>query len=140
MPPESRMRYREQYRRCGKDNCRRCAEGPGHGPYWYEIWREHGRLHTRYIGKVLPADALPAVDRPDEPPSRTTAPLLAAPTLEVDVARLANRPDTCADGTAGATVGGGLRILLLGQFRVEIRGTAVTDWRRRSSATLLKLL
>jgi hypothetical protein len=83
------VRYREQYRRCGKGNCRRCAEGPGHCPYWYEIWREHGRLHTRYVGKVLQADAPPAVDRPDEPPAQTAAPSFAAPALEEAGARRA---------------------------------------------------
>jgi predicted ATPase/DNA-binding SARP family transcriptional activator len=47
--------YRQQYRRCGKQSCSRCAPGqPGHGPYWYAFWREQGRPRSRYIGKELP--------------------------------------------------------------------------------------
>ncbi|MGH2346925.1 MAG: DUF6788 family protein, partial [Chloroflexota bacterium] len=131
------MRYREQYRRCGKDNCRRCAEGPGHGPYWYEIWREGGRLHTRYIGKVLPAGTAPAIDQQDEPAAPTAASVTPVP--EED-ARLAGEPDTPPIGEVKTTVAGGLRILVLGQFRVEVNGAVVADWRRQSAATLLKLL
>jgi len=33
-----------------------------------------------------------------------------------------------------------LRVLLLGQFRVEVAGSPITEWRRQSAATLLKLL
>ncbi|MGH2409907.1 MAG: DUF6788 family protein, partial [Chloroflexota bacterium] len=50
-------RYRQQYRRCGKSNCQRCAGGPGHGPYWYAIERIDGRTYRRYIGKEMPLDA-----------------------------------------------------------------------------------
>src|SRR5947208_58593 len=43
--------YRLEKVRCGKDTCKRCAEGPGHGPYWYCYWSEKGRTRKLYIGK-----------------------------------------------------------------------------------------
>jgi hypothetical protein len=40
-PP--RVTYSRQFRRCNKAGCPTCALGaPGHGPYWYAYWREHG--------------------------------------------------------------------------------------------------
>ena len=134
------MRYREQYRRCGKANCRRCAEGPGHGPYWYEIWREDGRLHTRYVGKVLPAGvdppsaAEPAEPLPDAAPA---APLVSLPPEKPPAADPPSGPRPAPIEPAPDC---GLRILLLGQFRLDVNGRAVADWRRQSAATLLKLL
>jgi hypothetical protein len=39
----------EQYRRCGKPNCR-CASGDSlHGPYYYRSWREDGKQYWEYI-------------------------------------------------------------------------------------------
>ena len=49
-PP--RGSYRQQLVRCGKAGCTRCP----HGPYWYQYWREDGRLRSRYIGKELPPE------------------------------------------------------------------------------------
>ncbi len=43
--------YRQEYIRCGKAGCKRCADGQGHGPYWYAYSREGGKLKKRYIGK-----------------------------------------------------------------------------------------
>ncbi len=40
-----------EYVRCGKKNCRKCAEGPAHGPYWYHYFYKNGRLTSRYVGK-----------------------------------------------------------------------------------------
>ncbi len=41
-----------RYVRCGKPNCR-CRSGPGHGPYWYLVWRERDggrwRQRKRYV-------------------------------------------------------------------------------------------
>ena len=42
--------------RCGKDRCKKCAAGEGHGPYWYLYFRRNGKLVSRYTGKVLPED------------------------------------------------------------------------------------
>ena len=51
--------YRQQYRRCGKQLCSRCAPGQrGHGPYWYAYRSEGGRRRIRYVGKELPPGAL----------------------------------------------------------------------------------
>jgi hypothetical protein len=45
-----------EYRKCGKENCRRCAEGEGHGPYFYRYYRDkpNGKLKSQYLGKELP--------------------------------------------------------------------------------------
>jgi hypothetical protein len=43
---------RPQWVRCGRPNCR-CARGELHGPYYYQFFREGGRLRKRY---VKPAD------------------------------------------------------------------------------------
>jgi hypothetical protein len=47
-----RVRYRQQWVRCGKEACTACP----HGPYWYAYWREDGRQRSRYLGKNLPPD------------------------------------------------------------------------------------
>jgi predicted ATPase/DNA-binding SARP family transcriptional activator len=64
MPPEppadARITYSRQYRRCRKAGCSRCSgDQPGHGPYWFAYWREAGRVHSRYVGKNIPAAAPP---------------------------------------------------------------------------------
>ncbi|SRR5579883_1129279 len=46
--------YQYQYRKCGKKPCKTCAEGKGHGPYWYMYWKEGNRVRTKYLGKSLP--------------------------------------------------------------------------------------
>jgi hypothetical protein len=38
----------EQYKRCGRRNCR-CASGAPHGPYYARFWREGGRLRKVYV-------------------------------------------------------------------------------------------
>ena len=42
------VRLREQYIKCGKENCTRCP----HGPYWYAYWTEDGKRRSRYVGKL----------------------------------------------------------------------------------------
>src|SRR5579871_5574515 len=62
--------YHQHYRRCGKPNCRRCSEGPGHGPYWYATWRDGAHVRTRYIGKEPPPDLdVSAADGQSTPPT-----------------------------------------------------------------------
>lgn len=39
--------------RCGKERCKTCNAGKGHGPYWYGYYRTDGKLKKRYIGKDL---------------------------------------------------------------------------------------
>lgn len=38
--------------KCGKPGCK-CATGALHGPYWYEFWREGGKVRKRYHGKRI---------------------------------------------------------------------------------------
>lgn len=52
--------YRQEYVSCGKSRCKKCAGGPGHGPYWYHYYRRGGKLASRYIGKELPEGAADA--------------------------------------------------------------------------------
>lgn len=44
--------HRQVFIKCGKAGCK-CAEGPGHGPYWYAYWSEGGQTRCQYIGKKL---------------------------------------------------------------------------------------
>lgn len=128
------MRYRQQYRRCGKRNCRVCVEGPGHGPYWYEVWREGGRSRTRYVGKDLPSDAGQIAE---------VSPAAPANPLDEDSTALGpiRLPESAKEpGLVQPPTDPYLRILLLGQFRVEVEGSPIIEWRRQSAATLLKLL
>lgn len=51
---------------CGKQRCKKgCARGvPSHGPYWYAISWERGKVKQRYVGKELPrVDAM--LERPE---------------------------------------------------------------------------
>jgi DNA-binding SARP family transcriptional activator len=50
-----KVSYQWVYRKCGKERCRVCREGRGHGPYWYASWREGKRTRSRYIGRTLPS-------------------------------------------------------------------------------------
>lgn len=38
----------EQWRTCGRKNCR-CARGQPHGPYYYRFFRVNGRLRKEYV-------------------------------------------------------------------------------------------
>ncbi|MDB5058881.1 MAG: hypothetical protein JWO59_2353, partial [Chloroflexi bacterium] len=49
-PPEAHITYSQEHRRCGKAACLTCRNGPGHGPYWYAVWREGRRVRRRYLG------------------------------------------------------------------------------------------
>lgn len=44
--------YQLEYVKCGKEKCR-CAQGKGHGPYWYAYYRSPrtGRVVSKYCGK-----------------------------------------------------------------------------------------
>ena len=44
--------YRHEFVRCGKERCKKCADGNyGHGAYWYAYFRKNGRLTSKYIGR-----------------------------------------------------------------------------------------
>ena len=64
--------YRQELVDCGKGatgRCRKCANGPGHGPYWYAYRWEDGRMHKRYVGRRLPESVSGA--QPGSEPART---------------------------------------------------------------------
>lgn len=52
--------YQLKHIRCGKERCRRCKAGEGHGPYWYASTSRNGRTLTTYVGRELP-DAVRAL-------------------------------------------------------------------------------
>jgi hypothetical protein len=53
--------YAQRYIKCGKSKCRRCADGAGHGPYWYAFRHRGGRTQSKYVGRAW---------RPIDPDSR----------------------------------------------------------------------
>lgn len=55
-PTGSSVSYYLSYRKCGKQTCRTCAEGAGHGPYWYATWREDRKVRTAYLGREKPGE------------------------------------------------------------------------------------
>ena len=128
-----KVTYRQQYTRCGKERCRKCKEGAGHGPYWYAYWSEAGRTVSKYVGIHLPAD------------------------VEID----RQRTKKIEDGDVAMTVNGDvgaeqelplqlpsqvLRIYVLGQFRVDrLQGNVWSPvdnrtWHRRRARALLGCL
>ncbi len=123
MNVSSKITYRQQYTRCGKQRCRKCREGSGHGPYWYAYWSEKGRTVSKYIGSTLPEQIATSqqllVGEQDEQATIPIEPSLPTPVL---------------------------RIYLLGQFRVEHLKNGswqVTDsrtWHRRRARSLLGCL
>src|SRR5215467_339749 len=118
----SRVTYRQQHTRCGKQRCRKCGEGEGHGPYWYAYWSENGRTVSKYIGVRLPAS------------------------LEQGRAVIEGKAEDRAHNAPEDTSSPVLRIWLLGQFRVERRsegGWSVADpqlWQHHRARSLLGCL
>ena len=53
--PATGRLYKQEPSFCGKERCKKCAKGEGHGPYWYAYWWEGGKTRKKYIGKTLPA-------------------------------------------------------------------------------------
>jgi len=52
--PASASTLRLEMVKCGKERCKKCGRGEGHGPYWYLYFRKNGKLKSRYIGKIIP--------------------------------------------------------------------------------------
>ncbi len=134
----SKVTYRQQYTRCGKQRCRKCREGTGHGPYWYAYWSEKGRTISKYVGIHLPAEiaepigAHPAgIISPDTLVPATIASGTIAP-IDTPTALLLSSPL--------------LRVYVLGQFRVERKNGdewCTIDsriWHRRRARALLGCL
>jgi DNA-binding SARP family transcriptional activator len=144
--PGGHVSYQQRYVRCGKAGCRRCADGLGHGPYWYSSRREGARVRTRYIGKTLP----PGIVVGNREASSVTAGSPPEPTNPLSVEALSSTaPCTLAPASVGVVVHGAapkpapsLRIWTLGRFQVESAGVAVPEraWRRQAGTIILKLL
>lgn len=57
-----RVTYYQRSVNCGKDNCKKCQEGKGHGKYWYAKFRYGGKQYMAYVGKEKkPIDPLAVV-------------------------------------------------------------------------------
>jgi hypothetical protein len=56
--------YQSRFVKCGKANCKKCAKGPTHGPYWYAFVWTKGKPKAHYVGKNLP-DLIDLADRPE---------------------------------------------------------------------------
>jgi len=141
----NKVTYRQQYTRCGKQRCRKCQEGNGHGPYWYAYWSENGRTVSKYIGVGLP-------DTIKEGNQAQILEVAASLTRENSGAR----PDSNQGKATGQVEIAShlpytqdtqiLRVYLLGQFHIERKvgdEWQQTDnqlWRRRARALLGCLL
>ena len=42
---------RVQWVRCSRSNCC-CARGELHGPYFYRVWRENGKVRKEYVKRT----------------------------------------------------------------------------------------
>jgi len=152
---KSKVTYRQQYTRCGKQRCRKCKEGPGHGPYWYAYYSEGGRTISKYIGIHAPAELKEAQSElPDPPPwsvpagiaiSEEAASTGNANSYRTEALEQAGRPNSVAQDE-GAHSQPLLRIYVLGHFRIEQRNgdewVPVTNrtWQRRRARALLGCL
>ncbi len=152
---KSKVTYRQQYTRCGKQRCRKCKEGPGHGPYWYAYYSEGGRTISKYIGIHAPAELketqseLPEAQAWSLPPgialSEEAASTGNAHSPRTETLEQAGRPNAVPqdEGTHGQPL---LRIYVLGHFRIEQRSgdewVPVTNrtWQRRRARSLLGCL
>jgi DNA-binding SARP family transcriptional activator len=107
---DGKITYHQQVSYCGKPRCRRCREGIGHGPYWYAYQTINGRTVRTYVGKEPPAE------------------IVAAQQAEAEVVAPSRFANTV------------LRLYLLGQFRLEQRGSgqnsAVSEWEAVSDPSL----
>jgi DNA-binding SARP family transcriptional activator len=151
-----KVTYRQQYTRCGKQRCRKCKEGAGHGPYWYAYWSENGRTISKYIGIHAPADLDTSKQELLSPAERATtrarqSPLVsflhppssrtAFPETAEQEGRKKTRvlPETASSQFL-------LRVYLLGQFRVERKegndwqSVSNRTWQRRRARALLGCL
>src|SRR5712691_7061483 len=115
----SKVAYRQQFTRCGKQRCRKCREGEGHGPYWYAYWSENGHTVSKYIGAHLP----PGIAQQSSEEGNAT-----------QNEAIYNTPTPI------------LRVYLLGQFRVERKSGSEwyaidqSMWQHRRARALLGCL
>ncbi len=149
----SKVTYRQQFTRCGKQRCRKCKEGAGHGPYWYAYWSENGRTVSKYIGIQPPEDAQIEAEMPSSLAVTNQGAMQVSTSEPLDKSLTRSNTDGTENNVQTLTPGAGnsesgqiLRIYLLGQFRVERRSgdswQTVTNrtWHRRRARALLGLL
>lgn len=159
----NKVTYRQQFTRCGKQRCRKCKEGAGHGPYWYAYWSENGRTISKYIGIHPPPDLeITTGEAYKGLPLRAEAEVVLVNNANTiseyahiqdkeltrtpvnDTPPVQKSPEPLLGNAAGSNPI--LRIYLLGQFRIERNGghewQAVTDrtWHRRRARALLGCL
>src|SRR5215469_12913046 len=139
----SKITYRQQFTRCGKERCHKCKEGPGHGPYWYAYWSVNGRTVSKYIGLHLPENVEVKTVEQDTPVlSPPSAHSSIRQQTSVEPPLVASRSNVVRNSEDVPA----LRIYLLGQFRIERRNgnewQTVTDriWQRRRARALLGCL
>src|SRR5690242_2366619 len=124
---KGKITYRQQYTRCGKERCRKCREGEGHGPYWYAYWSDKGRTISKYIGIHLPEEVRLAQQLPE------------AQDEDKELQEI-------QEGRSSTSSGPVLRISILGQFRIErkVSNEWITVdsriWHRRRARALLGCL
>jgi predicted ATPase/DNA-binding SARP family transcriptional activator len=158
----NKVTYRQQFTRCGKQRCRKCKEGAGHGPYWYAYWSENGRTISKYIGIHPPADIeLTPIQSSPEQAQPSTVELEAAVASSAKQT-ISGTSDTTPDAinavpaqkaaemlsprVEGNLYNPVLRIYLLGQLRIERKNgnewETVTSrtWHRRRARALLGCL
>ncbi|HEX9131974.1 MAG TPA: DUF6788 family protein, partial [Ktedonobacteraceae bacterium] len=151
----SKVTYRQQFTRCGKQRCRKCKEGAGHGPYWYAYWSVNGRTVSKYIGKHPPEDVeietkttiLQQTPTPieDEASNPRSLQRKVQKDILVETPLLAsNSPISSIEGASDKQPA--LRIYLLGQFRIERsqgnKWQTINSrmWQRRRARALLGCL
>ena len=144
----SKITYRQQYTRCGKERCRKCKEGVGHGPYWYAYWSENGRTVSKYIGIRLPSNIEIEREGAGYARDRNAATLAARQYTNTDKVTLyatgigSGNPDILPLQSDTQV----LRIFVLGQFRVERwqsnewSAPVNRTWHRRRARALLGCL
>ena len=133
----NKVTYRQQYTRCGKERCRKCKEGVGHGPYWYAYWSKNGRTVSKYIG-IQPPTAV-AGDREE---NTATIALTFQKSVPASTAIEADPTQVFPLQMPSQL----LRIYSLGQFRVhrlddnEWNPIVSRTWHRRRARALLGCL
>jgi DNA-binding SARP family transcriptional activator len=124
-PEGTPVKYRREYRKCGKSGCELCASGDGHGPYWYAYWTEDGRRRRRSLGSTLPE----GVSVPEDAPSSSDVLGVPAETAE---GQSAGNDDEIAGDAA-------LRVRTLGGFAVNAGGRDISPalWAEQPRVALL---
>ncbi len=158
----NKVTYRQQFTRCGKQRCRKCKEGTGHGPYWYAYWSENGRTISKYIGihppagieltpiTSIPGHAQPSTVEPDAAIATSAKHTMSGASKTTPEAIYTTPTQKATEMLPSRTEGNHhnpvLRIYLLGQVRIERKNgnewETVTSrtWHRRRARALLGCL